>query len=253
MDDGDLALLMALVSVQRGCGEHEKAAGSAETLLQLAKELGRRDLEAQADMEAALNEEASGNLSAALDQLKRTEVILREQGNSEGLGAVYLRSGMILVQMGERDRALVELRESARHAERSGNPMALASALEELGRGARFDIAGGPGLSGEGTGAQERRPVKVLGSASSAYLAAGVIDGHDLFHSSPIPVLLLFRRIRRDRDDWESCVPRPARRSSSPFRWGHLSLSGKGELRYNGHILTNDKPDLSRSELISDL
>jgi tetratricopeptide (TPR) repeat protein len=133
VDDGDLALLMALVSVQRGCGEHEKAAGSAETLLQLAKELGRRDLEAQADMEAALNEEVSGNLSAALDRLKRAEAILREQGNSEGLGAVYLRSGMIMVQMGERDRALVELRESARHAERSGNSIALASALEELG------------------------------------------------------------------------------------------------------------------------
>jgi tetratricopeptide (TPR) repeat protein/DNA-binding MarR family transcriptional regulator len=133
VDDGDLALLMALISVHRSCGEREKAVGSVETLLQLGKDLKRRDLEAQASMEAALNEEAFGDLAAALDQLKGAEAILREQGNSEGLGAVYLRSGMMLLQMGERDRALVELRESARHAERSGNAMALASALDELG------------------------------------------------------------------------------------------------------------------------
>jgi tetratricopeptide (TPR) repeat protein len=133
VDDGDLALLMALITVHRSCGESEKAVSSVETLMQLAKDLERRALEAQAGMEEALNEEASGNLAAALDHLKGAEAILREQGNSEGLGAVYLRSGMILVQMGERDRALVELRESARHAERSGNAMALASALDELG------------------------------------------------------------------------------------------------------------------------
>ena len=33
----------------------------------------------------------------------------------------------------------------------------------------------------------------------------------------------------------------------------HLSLSGKGDLRYQRHTLTNDKADVSRTELISDL
>jgi tetratricopeptide (TPR) repeat protein len=93
----------------------------------------RKDLEAQAGMEAALTEESFGDLTVALGHLKRAESILREQGNSEGLGAVYLRAGMIRMQMGRRNEALVDFREAARHAELSGNVIAYATALDELG------------------------------------------------------------------------------------------------------------------------
>jgi tetratricopeptide (TPR) repeat protein len=133
VDEGDMALLMAMISVHRNCGDRQGATGAVETMLQLAKDMEKQDLEAQAEVEAALNQEAFGDLSDALRHLKMAEAILREQGNNEGLGAVYLRGGMILMQMGERDKALVELREAARHAELSGNPMALAAALDELG------------------------------------------------------------------------------------------------------------------------
>ena len=133
IDDGDLVLLMALIEVHRDSGDRQESARSVETLKQLAKDLGRKELEAQADMEAALSEESFGDLDAALGHLKHAEGILREQGNSEGLGAVYLRNGMIRMEMGEREEALVELRESARHAERSGNVFAYAAALDELG------------------------------------------------------------------------------------------------------------------------
>ena len=133
IDDGDLALLMALIEAYRGSGDREKAMRAVETLSQLAKDMEREDLEAQAEMEASLNEEIFGDLAASLSHLKKAEGILREQGNSEGLGAVYLRSGMIRLQLGEKDGALVDLREAARHAERSANVIAYAASLEELG------------------------------------------------------------------------------------------------------------------------
>jgi tetratricopeptide (TPR) repeat protein len=84
-------------------------------------------------MEAALVEEAFGDLDPALGYLKKAEGILRELGNSDGLGAVYLQAGMIRLQKGQKDEALIDLREAARHSERTGNPIAYAAVLEELG------------------------------------------------------------------------------------------------------------------------
>jgi tetratricopeptide (TPR) repeat protein len=133
VDAGDLSLLMALIEVYRNAGDREKASQSVDALLRLARDLENKDLEAQAWMEGALTDEVFGDLASALDRMKKAEIALRELGNSEGLGAVYLRSGMIRLQMGERDEALVDLREAARHAEICGSTAAHAAALDELG------------------------------------------------------------------------------------------------------------------------
>jgi tetratricopeptide (TPR) repeat protein len=134
IDEGDLHLLNALIEVHRAFADRERADRAVETLFHVAHDSERKDLEAQAWMEVALMDESFGDLVPALGKLKRAEGALRELGNSEGLGAVYLRSGMIRLQMGERNEALVDLREAVRHAERSGNPMAHSAALEELGQ-----------------------------------------------------------------------------------------------------------------------
>ena len=133
IDEGDIALLMILIRVNRICGNRGKAMSADEVLRRLAKDLERRDLEAQAEMEAALVEEAFGALDPALSYLKKAEEILRELGHSEGLGAVYLRAGMIHIQKGEKTEALIDLREAARHSERTGNPIAYAAVLDEMG------------------------------------------------------------------------------------------------------------------------
>jgi tetratricopeptide (TPR) repeat protein len=133
IDAGDLALLLALIEAYRGTGERDRTARAIESLFRLAKEMESKDLEAQAWMEAAITDEAFGDLASALGKLNKAGNALRELGNSEGLGAVYLRSGMVRLQLGERSEALIDLREAVRHAERSGNAGALAAALDELG------------------------------------------------------------------------------------------------------------------------
>jgi tetratricopeptide (TPR) repeat protein len=125
--------MLALIEVHRDSGDKAKSTLAIGTLLRMARDTERKDLEAQAWMESALTEEASEDLGAALQKLREAENLLREMGNSEGLGAVYLRSGTIRLQLGLRNEALVDLREAARHAELSGNAASYATALNELG------------------------------------------------------------------------------------------------------------------------
>jgi len=133
IDEGDLSLLLALIEVYRDSGDRGRTANAIGSLLHIARDTERRDLEAQAWMESALTDEAFGDMVVALHDLKQAENLLREMGNSEGLGAVYVRSGTIRLQSGLRDEALVDLREAVRHAELSGSVASHAAALGELG------------------------------------------------------------------------------------------------------------------------
>jgi tetratricopeptide (TPR) repeat protein len=133
IDEGDITLLIALIRVNRISRNRGKAMSADDVLRHLAKDLESRDLEAQAEMEAALVQEAFGDLDPALGHLKKAEEILRELGNSDGLGAVYLQAGMIRLEKGQKNEALIDLREAARHSERTGNPIAYAAVLDELG------------------------------------------------------------------------------------------------------------------------
>jgi tetratricopeptide (TPR) repeat protein len=125
--------MLALIEVYRDSGDRGKSALAIGSLLRMARDAERKDLEAQAWMESALTGEAFEDMVAALHDLKEAENLLREMGNSEGLGAVYLRSGTIRLQLGQRDEALVDLREAVRHAELSGSVASHAVALGELG------------------------------------------------------------------------------------------------------------------------
>ena len=82
-------------------------------------------------MLAMVNED-SGNLDGAVKSLEVAETLLRSVGNSEGLIAVHMRSGIVREKRGEYEAAAKHYEEAARQAELADDESARAFALENL-------------------------------------------------------------------------------------------------------------------------
>jgi tetratricopeptide (TPR) repeat protein len=131
-DSGDIALSSALVDLLRMGGDFKKAEKELVRFSLIAYSIGDPSTQARGMLMLAMVNEDSGNLDEAVKSLEAAETLLRSVGNSEGLIAVHMRSGIVREKRGEDEAAAKHYEEAARQAELSDDEAALAFALENL-------------------------------------------------------------------------------------------------------------------------
>jgi len=131
-DSGDVALSSALVDLLRMGGDFKKAEKELARFNSIADWMGDSSIKARGVLMLAMVNEDSGNLDEAVKSLEVAEKLLRSVGNSEGLIAVHMRSGIVQEKRGDDEAAAKHYEEAARQAELAGDKAAHAFALENL-------------------------------------------------------------------------------------------------------------------------
>lgn len=131
-DSGDIDLSSALVDLVRTGGNFKKAEKELVRYNSIADSIGDPSYKARGMLMLAMINEDSGDLDGAVKSLEVAETLLRSVGNSEGLIAVHMRSGIVREKIGEDEAAAKHYEEAARQAELAGDEGARAIALENL-------------------------------------------------------------------------------------------------------------------------
>ncbi len=131
-DYGDASLSFALTGLFRNSGDIKRGLEESNRLMDIAESLDDPTLRARGMIEIALFKEESGDIDAAVDELKTAEELLLAAGDKEGLIAVRMIRGRIDEERGEVQSARDHYRVAISHAETSGNSDALAIANERI-------------------------------------------------------------------------------------------------------------------------
>ncbi|MCU0860767.1 MAG: tetratricopeptide repeat protein, partial [Methanomassiliicoccales archaeon] len=130
---GEGRLREGLVRQLRECGRLDEAEQEALALEALAVRLDDARMAARAKIELDAILEDEGKEGGAVEALESAREELARVGDAAGLAVVHLRLGELARKVGDRGKALRELREAARQASLSGSLLAEASTLEDLG------------------------------------------------------------------------------------------------------------------------
>jgi len=131
-DEGDLALSSALADLFRRSGDFRRALKEMQRYDEMARVIGDRVSVAKGKLLSSMIREDAGELDLALKLLEEASSVLRSEGNSDGLIAVHIRAGAVEEKRGDMASAKRHYQEAARHAETSGNKVALSLALQNL-------------------------------------------------------------------------------------------------------------------------
>lgn len=131
-DAGDLALSAVLADLFRRSGELKRAVREMLRYNEMAGALRDRIAVAKGKMLSSMIREDEGELDLALKLLEEAGSILRSEGSSDGLIAVHVRAGAVEEKRGDMASAKRHYEKAARHAETTGNKLALALALDNL-------------------------------------------------------------------------------------------------------------------------
>lgn len=131
-DLGDIALSAALVDLLRSSGDFKEAQKELGRYMEMAEAVGDPSVIARGKLMAALVHEDSDDLDSAMRHLGEAEALLRGAGNSEGLIAVHMRTGIIEEKRGNDEAASEQYLKAAHHAEMAGNKYAYGLAMENL-------------------------------------------------------------------------------------------------------------------------
>ncbi len=131
-DSGDASVAAALVDILRQSGDLKGSRRELDRYAEIASSLQDPDLIARGKLMLALLNERSGDLAGAAAALGVAESILKNAGNSEGLIAVHMRTGIVEEKLGNEDAASRHYEEAAHLADLVGDRHARAMAEENI-------------------------------------------------------------------------------------------------------------------------